>query len=52
MYVLFLLQEADLFVLLTEALIGQPEHSKAATQMVYLLSIYGADVNSVSKVIY
>ena len=44
------LQEADLFLLLTEALIGQPGHSKAATQIVYLLSVYGADINSLSQV--
>ena len=43
-------QEPDLFGTVTEALIAQPECAHTATQIVYILSIYGADVNIISQV--
>ena len=43
---LFFLQKSDLFDLVTEALICHPESSHTATQIIYILSIYGADINS------
>ena len=45
-----LLQEPDLFELVTETLISRPECGHTATQIVYILSIYGADINGYTQV--
>ena len=47
---LFFFQKSDLFDLVTEAVICHPESSHTATQIIYILSIYGADINSFSQV--